>query len=207
MVKKKRRKFKKQSYSTISLGVMLFVVALTAIFLGIVQYKNHLDSIPTQEEVVEQERNEFISTIAPYAVELKKQYGILPSITIAQAIVESDWGKSSLASKYNNYFGVKGDNPANTKVLQTKEFVDGQWITVNGRFRVYANYKESMEDHAKLFVTGTSWDSKQYQHVLAATDYVDAAFALQTDGYATDPGYTKKILKVIKQYDLDKYDK
>lgn len=210
MAKKKTRrksKLKKMSYPTIMLGTILFVVAMTAIFLGIAQYRSYEAAKPTQAEIVEQRRNKFIDTIGPYAVELKQEYGVLPSITIAQAIIESNWGKSSLASEYNNYFGVKGNNPNNTKVLQTKEYVNGTWITVNGRFRVYNDYKESMKDHAALFVKGTTWNHNQYQHVLAAQDYVDAAFALQTDGYATDPGYTKKIIRTIKEYNLDRFDK
>lgn len=204
---RKKRKFKKVSYPTVMLGTILFVVVITAIFLGIVQYRNYQAAQPTQAEIVEQKRNKFIDNIGPYAVELKQEYGVLPSITIAQAIIESDWGRSSLASQYNNYFGVKGSNPANTKVLQTKEYVNGRWITVYGRFRVYSDYKESMKDHAALFVKGTTWNRNQYRHVLAAQDYVDAAFALQTDGYATDPGYTKKIIHTIKQYNLDRFDK
>lgn len=207
MAKKRRRRYKKYSYPFILAMIMLFVAIITIIFLGMNLFNNYEDNKPTHEEVVLQQHNAFIDKISPYAVELKKEYGVLPSVTIAQAIIESDWGKSGLASKYNNYFGVKGENPNNTKLLYTNEFVDGKWIKVYGRFRVYSDYKESMKDHASLLANGTTWNPQQYQHVLAAKDYVDAAFALQTDGYATDPGYTKKLLKVIKQYNLDRFDK
>lgn len=191
----------------IFLWCLIFVLGISTISFGIAQYKNFVrQNSETTVSTEEQQHQKFIDTISPYAVELRNQYGILPSITIAQAILESDWGNSSLARNYNNYFGVKGDDPANTKVLETKEFVNNQWETVYGRFRVYSDYKESMKDHASLFVTGTTWNPNQYQHVLNAQDYVDAAFALQTDGYATDPEYTKKIIRIIEKYKLNRFD-
>ncbi|MGR3741288.1 glycoside hydrolase family 73 protein [Companilactobacillus sp. DQM5] len=206
MSKKKRRRNKKNSYITILLFVCLIVVLITTVFLAMSQYKIIQNNKPSKTEIVEQKRNEFIDKISPYAITLKKQYGILPSITISQAIVESNWGKSVLARDYNNFFGVKGTDPTNTKVLYTKEFVNGKWIEIHGRFRVYSDYKDSMKDHAVLLANGTSWNPRQYHDVLAAQDYVDATFALQTDGYATDPTYTKKLLKIIKQYNLDRFD-
>ena len=156
--------------------------------------------------MVQQEHTDFVKKVAPYAVVLGKQYGVLPSITIAQAILESNWGTSSLASQYNNYFGIKGEDPSNTKVLETKEYTNGQWITINGRFRVYSDFRESMKDHTKLLVDGTSWNSQQYKQVIQSKNYIDAAVALQTDGYATDPGYTSKIIRIIQKYNLKKYD-
>lgn len=198
----RRRSSKKNNQTTIILVAILAVFVLS--FFG---YKYYLQ---TQKEnqvvVVQQEHNAFIKKIAPYAVTLGKQYGVLPSITIAQAILESNWGTSSLASQYNNYFGIKGEDPANTKVLQTKEYANGQWITINGRFRVYSDFRESMKDHTQLLVNGTSWNSQQYKQVLQSKDYIDAAVALQADGYATDPGYTSKIIRIIQKYNLKKYD-
>lgn len=198
----KRRKRGKNNNTTF---ILLAIVALFVIsFFGYRRYVQY--QIETKVEMVQQEHSAFVKKIAPYAVELGKDYGVLPSITIAQAILESDWGTSSLATQYNNYFGIKGDDPANTKVLQTKEYTNGQWITINGRFRVYSDFRESMKDHTKLLVNGTSWNSQQYKQVLQSKDYIDAALALQTDGYATDPGYTSKIIRIIQKYNLKKYD-
>ncbi|MGQ2375473.1 glycoside hydrolase family 73 protein [Companilactobacillus zhachilii] len=198
----KRRKRGKNNNTTF---ILLAIVALFVIsFFGYRRYVQYQSE--TKVEMVQQEHSAFVKKIAPYAVELGKDYGVLPSITIAQAILESDWGTSSLATQYNNYFGIKGDDPANTKVLQTKEYTNGQWITINGRFRVYSDFRESMKDHTKLLVNGTSWNSQQYKQVLQSKDYIDAALALQTDGYATDPGYTSKIIRIIQKYNLKKYD-
>lgn len=204
---KKRAHHKKTSYTMIFLWCALFVLSITTISFGIAQYGKNIEQADNPGISAEEQKHlNFINTISPYAIELKNEYGILPSITIAQAIVESDWGESSLAKNYNNYFGIKGDDPTNTKVLETKEYVNNEWETIYGRFRVYSDYKESMKDHAKLFVIGTTWNPNQYQHVLSAQNYADAALALQTDGYATDPTYSQKIVEVIKQYNLDKFD-
>lgn len=198
----RRKRSRKNNNTTF---ILLAIVAVFVIsFFGYrryVQYKSE-----NQVEMVQEEHSAFIKKVSPYAVELGQTYGVLPSITIAQAILESDWGTSTLASQYNNYFGIKGEDPSNTKVLQTKEYTNGQWITINGRFRVYSDFRESMKDHTKLLVDGTSWNSQQYKQVLQSKDYIEAAVALQTDGYATDPGYTSKIIRIIQKYNLKKYD-
>ncbi len=64
-----------------------------------------------------------------------------------------------------------------------------------------------MKDHALLFVNGTSWNKNQYQDVLQATNYRDAAQALLKDGYATDPTYPDKLIQIIQKYHLSQYDK
>lgn len=201
---RRRRRKNKQNQNTI-IVIVAIVVLLIGGGVGYAQYEKNKQSDAT--ELVQQEHNQFIKKVAPYAIELGHKYGVLPSITIGQAILESDWGSSTLASKYNNYFGIKGTNPDNTVVLQTKEYTNGQWVTINGRFRAYTDFRESMKDHAELLVNGTTWNSAQYQQVISSKDYIEAAVSLQTDGYATDPGYTTKIIRVIQKYDLMKYDK
>lgn len=201
----RRRSHRRGKKENRTLAIGLIVVAL--IIVGIFGYRHYIDyQSELKTEQVQDQHAAFIKKIAPYAVVLGKQYGVLPSITIAQAILESDWGNSTLASQYNNYYGVKGSNPDNTKVLETKEYTNGEWVTINGRFRVYSDFRESMKDHAQLLVNGTTWNSQQYQQVIHSKDYIEAAVALQTDGYATDPGYTSKIIKVIQKYNLKKYD-
>ncbi|MBB1163955.1 glycoside hydrolase family 73 protein [Lacticaseibacillus rhamnosus] len=148
----------------------------------------------------------FIKRLVPTAQTMQKQYGVLTSITLAQAILESDWGTSTLAKDYHNLFGIKGTDPATTKVLRTKEYVNDKWITVDGRFRVYSDDAASIRDHALLFVNGTDWNPQQYATVRAAKDYKTAASALQTDGYATDPDYPQKLIHLIEAWNLTQYD-
>lgn len=204
--KPQRRRRRRKKNKNLNIYIIIGVVAILLIgFFGVQRYRQNQRTDATN--LVAKEHNAFIKKIAPEAIDLGHQYGVLPSITIGQAILESDWGNSTLASKYNNYFGVKGTDPNNTVVLQTKEYTDGQWVTINGRFRSYSDFRESMKDHALLLVNGTTWNSAQYQQVISSKDYIEAAVSLQTDGYATDPGYTTKIIHVIQKYDLMKYDR
>ncbi|WP_125705582.1 glycoside hydrolase family 73 protein [Lacticaseibacillus daqingensis] len=151
-------------------------------------------------------KDAFIDRLAPYAQALQKEYAVLPSITLAQAILESDWGHSTLASQYHNLFGIKGSDPATTKLLATKEYVNGQWVTVKARFRVYDSDVASMKAHALLFVNGTAWNANQYLAVRQAKDYKTAAYALKAGGYATDPDYPEKLIRVVETYDLNRLD-
>ncbi|GAY73237.1 glycoside hydrolase family 73 protein [Lentilactobacillus kosonis] len=172
-------------------------------------YENRLPSqqveVPTQGMTKHQQN--FISQIVPEAQRLQGQYNILPSITIAQAILESQWGDSQLASKYNNLFGVKAQGSAQKSVyLDTQEFVNGEYVTIKAKFQVYSSYDESLRDHAQLLALGTKWNPNQYTDVVNATNYVDAAKGLQTDGYATDPTYTQKLIQIIRTYNLYQYD-
>src|SRR5262249_7335055 len=95
--------------------------------------------------------NAFIDSIAADAVRTEKQMGIPASVTIAQAILESGWGRSGLTQSANNYFGIKGTGPAGYVVLPTKEYLNGQWVTINAKFRKYHNAQESFTDHAQFF--------------------------------------------------------
>nr|WP_238595691.1 glycoside hydrolase family 73 protein [Loigolactobacillus backii] len=155
---------------------------------------------------VQRNRQTFIKRLAPEAKRLQQTYHVLPSITLAQAILESDWGTSQLATNYHNLFGVKGTDPNQTKVMLTKEYRNGQWVEIRGRFQIYANDQASLAAHAALLANGTSWNTNQYQHVISATNYRTAAAALKQDGYATDPDYPAKLINLIKTYDLEQYD-
>lgn len=159
-----------------------------------------------QVQTPAQQHQKFIKKIAPAAIDAGQTYNVLPSITIAQAILESDWGTSQLAQRYHNLFGVKSDDPTQSQVLQTQEYQNGQWMTVSARFKTYLSWEDSIRDHNLLLAQGTSWNAHQYQHVLAANNYQQAAQALQQDGYATDPGYTRKLIDLIEKYQLNQYD-
>ncbi|CAK1226533.1 Flagellum-specific peptidoglycan hydrolase FlgJ (FlgJ) [Fructobacillus cardui] len=150
----------------------------------------------------------FIKKIAPYSQSLQSQYGILASISIAQAIHESNWDDSALSSKYNNYYGVKTDDTTAGKsvILQTQEVENGQTVTKNARFAVYDSYQDSMKAHARTIANGNTWNANQFADVLAAKNYKDAAQALSTDGYATDPSYPKLIIQIIENWNLAQYD-
>jgi flagellum-specific peptidoglycan hydrolase FlgJ len=158
------------------------------------------------EESSEMTHDEFVQRLLPKAKELQEGYGVLPSIIIGQAILESNWGKSELSSTYNNLFGIKAFGNQPKVNMDTQEFVNEQWITIKGDFRVYDSWEDSMFSHTMLFVNGVDWSPEKYAGVLAAQNYVEAAEALQEAGYATDPGYADKVKNVIEVNQLYEYD-
>lgn len=195
-----------------NLGLIIIAIIISAVLLLALvdrqQATKPKEATTTMAQSTDSsKKQDFIDKVAPEAVKLKATYQVLPSITIAQAILESDWGQSQLTAKYNNLFGVKGNRTENTKEMTTQEYLNGEWKTVTARFRVYASYRDSLLEHAQLFHKGTTWNANQYQHFLAAKNYQEAAKALETDGYATDPGYAEKLIELIQQYHLDDYDK
>jgi len=208
--RKKRRKtnflFKKGKLQLS--GVISLVLIFGMVVVLAVQLIPRISFSTNQPETTLNTTNhqKFIRTLAPYAQTMHRKYGVLPSITIAQAILESDWGTSQLSDRYNNYFGMKGTIYQTTKEMKTQEFTNGKWVTVTARFRVYNSWKDSVKDHTMLFVNGTNWNRDQYKGVLTAKDYKTAARALYAAGYATDPDYPSKLIELIQSYQLEKYD-
>ncbi|MCM3599406.1 glycoside hydrolase family 73 protein [Robertmurraya korlensis] len=150
----------------------------------------------------------FISTIAPFAQKLSKEYGVLASLIIAQACHESRYGESGLAKKAFNLFGIKGTYNGQAVQMPTWEHYNGKDVTVLANFRKYPSFLESMEDLCKLYVKGVSWDRNKYRAVLGQEDFEKAARAVEAAGYATDPyGYANKLLGIYKQANLEQYDK
>ena len=123
------------------------------------------------------------------------------AVTIAQAIEESAWGNSQLAAEYHNLFGIKGSGPAGSVGLPTSEFYNGQWVTIDGQFRVYHNVAESIADHAELLAT-----SGYYQRAMADRAIPDAFANDLTGVYATDPDYGANLIAIMKLYNLYRFD-
>lgn len=209
MAKYKKGRKRRAKKANAVLMLILVICGLVVILGFHALYENgyHSSNIQSSNDEVAIEHRKFINKLAPQAQRLQGQYNILPSITLAQAILESNWGTSKLASKYYNLFGVKAqDNTTNSVYLNTQEFVNGRYVTIKARFQVYQDWNESLDDHAKLLAYGTKWNPQQYKDVVAANNYLQAADGLQQDGYATDPAYTKKLIAIIRQYKLYQYD-
>lgn len=205
--RKHRRKQKKLGPARWIAGAFLALILVVGA-MRLVGYENRRQ-VPTEQEkaaMVAAKQRQFIHQLAPEAQRLQKKYHVLASITLAQAILESNWGNSRLATDCHNLFGVKGTDPKQTKLMLTKEYTNGKWITIKGRFQVYTSDQASLAAHAALLAKGTTWNTSQYQHVIAADNYVAAAKALKQDGYATDPDYPTKLIKLIKSYNLERYD-
>lgn len=204
MAKKKWKKQKRKNIRWPAVVAGVVVILLAFVF----SLKNPSSPFTdNQQENEAQSHQQFIERLVPHAQELQDGYGVLPSIILGQAILESNWGKSTLASKYNNLFGIKAYGDQKKVSLETKEFVNEEWITIQGDFKVYDSWEQSMDDHTQLFVQGVDWNPALYEKVITATNYQEAAQALQDAGYATDPGYAQKIIQVIETYQLNQYDR
>ena len=142
------------------------------------------------------DRQEFLDRVGKTAAEYDESK-TLPSVTVAQAIVESAWGQSAPG---NNYFGIKADSswsgPSNN--LSTQEEGAGGLYTITDGFRAYNTLEDSVIDHDKFLIPYKmgpyTTPEEQAQH-------------LKDEGYATDSGYASKLMQIIDENDLTKYDK
>lgn len=132
-----------------------------------------------------------------------KESGILASLTGAQALIESNKGNSGLTQKANNLFGIKANKAWKGEyvTMKTKEYVNGKYITVDAKFRKYASWKDSINDHSKFLR-----DNKRYANLIGVTDYKTACKLIKDDGYATSPTYTKTLTDTIEKYGLYSWD-
>ena len=156
---------------------------------------------------INQNQSHFLSAIKQGAMDGAKE-GVLPSITAAQAILESGWGSSELAkAPNNNLFGIKDSEDWNGEIVTvpTQEYVNGDYIKINAAFRKYTSWNDSVVDHAKFF-TSTEWRKNNYRKVVNETDYRIAAQELKYAGYATDPSYAGKLISLIEAYKLYEWD-
>ncbi|WP_040329225.1 glycoside hydrolase family 73 protein [Clostridium ihumii] len=154
------------------------------------------------------EQMNFINDVKEGAIENYKKYGILPSITIGQAILESEWGRSKLATDGNNLFGIKASENYKGDVinLKTKEFYD---VTINDNFRKYKTKEESIIDHGEFLK-----NNKRYEEngVFIAKTYINQAKALEKAGYSTAENengekiYAKSLIQLIREYNLQLID-
>ncbi|WP_459796555.1 glucosaminidase domain-containing protein, partial [Alkalibacterium sp. m-11] len=159
---------------------------------------------------VRQTQAEFIDMIAGPAQRVAKEFNLYTSVMIAQAALESGFGRSELSRGPNyNLFGVKGRYQGQYVALPTREYIPAQggWITVTERFRRYPNIEASLRDYARLLRNGLSWNSQFYSGtwVENTTSYRDATAWLQ-GRYATDPTYASKLNNIIALYDLTRFD-
>ena len=132
-------------------------------------------------------------------------YRVPASVTIAQAILESGWGGSELATRANNYFGIKCAAVASPHQIgcidkATWEHLNGNDVTVTASFRRYASMRDSFLDHG-LFLT-----KPRYAAAFKAATPDEFAHEIWRAGYATDPQYPAKLVRLMDQYELRQYD-
>lgn len=148
--------------------------------------------------------SEFIEQIATYVKMYAGDYGIMVhSPIIAQAILESGWGRSTLASEYNNYFGLKCGGAWNGKSVNMatqEEYEVGVMTDIRDNFRVF----DSMEDGVKGYFDFINYS--RYSNLKGVTDPEEYCRLIKEDGYATSSTYVDSLLRVIYDNNLTRFD-
>jgi hypothetical protein len=151
-------------------------------------------------------RDAFLEAVGNAAQASQSRSGVPASVTVAQAILESDWGASALSKVANNYFGIKASGKiGNGGVvwMRTWEVIGGQDVYLQEPFRAYSSLEDSVEDHAKLF-TGL----RLYAAAMQVVDNpLSFAQAIHAAGYSTDPNYVSKLTRLMDQYNLGRWDR
>lgn len=150
------------------------------------------------------EKQEFITKIAAYVQKYAPKYDIrVHSPIIAQAILESGWGKSTLSARYHNYFGLKcGTKWTGPSVNMTtqEEYEEGVHTTIQDNFRVYGSMEEGVKGYFEFI------QLSRYHNLRGITDPEAYLITIRADGYATSYSYVSENMKLIRQYNLEKYD-
>ncbi|MCC8066403.1 MAG: glucosaminidase domain-containing protein [Clostridiales bacterium] len=149
-------------------------------------------------------RQKFITDIAALVQKYAPSYGIcVCSPIIAQAILESGWGESTLASKYHNYFGMKcGSKWTGKSVNMTtqEEYTAGTLTTITDNFRVYDSMDEGVKGYFEFI------QLSRYSNLKGITDPKKYLETIKADGYATSSSYVTNTYNVVTTYSLTKYD-
>lgn len=152
-------------------------------------------------------QSEFVGIVSDPAMEFQLETKMLASVTIAQACLETGYGKSmpvdiESGKKSNNIFGVKWNGKGDYVISRTREVVNGVSIYINAKFQAYDNMYDSISGHGKLVGYAS-----RYAPVRNATTAEEQCKQLYKCGYATDPQYAEKLISIIAQWNLKQYDK
>lgn len=144
---------------------------------------------------------EFLDKLLPAARACQLATGIPASFNLAQAALESGWGKLALG---NNLFGVKADRSwkGPTVSFRTTEHLGGKKVSMTDKFRAYSSWQECFDDHARFFK-----ENPRYAACYRETTGEGWARAVAAAGYATDPDYAKKLVDIIRGRNLQRFDK
>ena len=142
---------------------------------------------------------QFVSRMLPAAQRASQASGVPAQLILAQAALESGWGRREIRTEDGktsfNVFGIKADKGWKGPVVQatTTEYVNGSAQKIQARFRAYGSYEESFTDYARFLTS-----NPRYADVLATPDPTEAAHGLQRAGYATDPDYGTKLVRIMQ---------
>ncbi|MBZ2174402.1 glucosaminidase domain-containing protein [Schnuerera sp. xch1] len=152
--------------------------------------------------------DEYIQLASKLARDFWEDTGMSAALQTAQSILETGWGQNVPVDKYSgklsyNLFGIKGKGPVGSVTINTWEVYNGQTYHVDAEFRAYNSVEESWIDHKSFLLDSSRYESfKKVMH-----DSTQGAWALKRSGYATDPEYATKLMRIINQYNLKQLDK
>lgn len=164
------------------------------------------------------ESAEVVTKVVTLFTANQKQSGILASVSMAQFILESGYGKSELAQNANNCFGMKSSLSGNSwagsawdghsvYTMQTREQnTDGSYVTVTADFRKYGSIEDSIADHSAYLLGAMNGSKKRYEGLAGCTDYKKAVQIIKDGGYATSLDYMQNLCRVIEQWNLTQFD-
>ena len=171
-----------------------------------VQFKVYTGKIYGPYSIIEKDK--FLGFASGMAVEAMKKTGMSAAIQTAQAILETGWGQSVPSDKYtgkksNNLFGIKQKGNEDYVISNTWEVYNGVTYRIDAKFRAYKDPKESWNDHKALLLNAARYQI--FRDVMH--DYISGAWAIRRAGYATDPQYPLKLIRLVNQYNLQELDR
>jgi len=143
----------------------------------------------------------FLARLSPAVIEAAREHHIPPSVALAQAVIESGWGRSSLARRHHNYFGVKGGGAHNGVRLSSKEFRRGKLRGSRDTWRRYESADAAVEHHARLLGKDGRYRNAR-PHWTDWRAFLDAI----APRYASSPTYARTVASVVEAYDLHELD-
>ena len=159
-----------------------------------------------------------LAKVGPLFTADQKKSGILASVSMAQFILESGYGKSELALGANNCFGMKKSLSGNTwsgsvwdgvsiyKKKTQEQKADGSYVTVTAEFRKYANVEDSIADHSAYLLGAKNGEKFRYDGLKGCSDYKKAVQIINDGGYATSLTYVEKLCSIVEKWKLTQYD-
>jgi len=149
--------------------------------------------------------SDFLDRMGPVAQEIIPGYGLWPSVFLAQAALESGWGRSWLAVNANNYFGRKCLQLPCIEI-KTPEYRKGQRMIEDHSFQIYESIPDAVHGYCQQFFRTYLYSGLPvYPELDASTP--EAFIRSVAWRYATDPDYADKVLGIIGRYDLTRYDR
>lgn len=185
--------------------VLMVLISILYTLKSVFEYVEYQSS----QDTYTMSGQDFIDKIDDIAIVEYRKSGILPSITVAQAILESNWGKSKLTQEANNLFGIKADSSwwGESVTFSTGEYYNSR---IKAKFRKYRSWKQSIEDHTEFLIKNKRYKKAGIFH---KKDYRSQAQALEDAGYATTQDkngnyiYADKLIQLIERYRLYDLDK